>query len=390
MIRLIRFIFGYVSFKAKGDFPERLFNQLSVARVPIWGMKRRGSTITANMMLRDYKKIRQYRAKSRVRTQVIDRVGLPFILKQYRLRVGLAAGVLFYVASLIFMSSFIWNIEVVGNSTVPTKEIIAICEELGLFEGAKISEIDQEIIRTKLSLYNSKIAWASVNIEGVKATVNISESIGEGSEKTGFCNLVAKRDGVITELLVTEGQIAVKLGQTVTAGELLVSGVTEYKDGTVSFGRSSGQVMAETMRELSCLATFVQNEKVYVDKPIKRRVLSVFGIDIPLYFGRLKGHFDVETKVKQIEHNSMYLPIRLTQTTFRQTDIRAYEIGEAEAKELALKMLLELEQKELLNAEILDKQVVIETTEKGVRVTGKYKCVENIANEDLLLIYSQE
>lgn len=390
IISLLRYILGYVRFQVIGEFPERLFNQLAANGVAVWEMRRSGGSITACIKLRDYMKIRTYRGKNRVRTRVTGRYGLPFFLKKYRLRAGFAAGLVIYAVSLAVLSSFIWNIEVCGNTTLSSKDILSACSELGLYEGARISDLDAELLRTRLALKFEDIAWASVNIEGVKATVNISESIGDKNEAQKPCNLVAARDGIITALEVTEGSIAVKLGQTVAAGELLVSGITEYKDGTSSFGPSSGKVYAETSRTLSCLASFVQTETVYVGDPIKRSVLSVFGLDIPLYFGTLKGNFETDTDVHRIEHNSMYLPVILTQTTFKRTDIRAFEINETEAKALAEKMLTELEMEELKDVEILSKNVTFEVTGKGVRITGEYSCRENIAEQDLLLIYEEK
>lgn len=390
IINLLRFIFGYVSFTVTGDFPERLFNQLAANSVSVWGMRRNLKTISAKMSIRDYKHIREYRGKNKVRTRVKERFGLPFVLQKYKLRVGFAAGLIIYTVLLFFMSGFIWNIDVVGNTDVPTEEIIDTCKELGLYEGARKSAIDPEILRTKLALSNGEISWASVNIEGIKATVNISESIGQKGAPKKPCNLIASRDGIITELKVTEGQIAIKLGQTVTAGDILVSGVTEYKNGSVSFGASSGEVFAETERSLSTVATFMQTEKIYLGEPETRSVLTIFGLNIPLYLGSINGNYETETQISQIEHNEMYLPIRLTETTFKTTDIRAYEISEAQATILAEEMLNEIEKAELKDAEILSKNVSFETTENGVKITATYKCRENIAKQDLLLIYNQK
>lgn len=390
IVETIRYSFGYVQFQIFGEFPERLLNQLAANGVAVWGLRRKGKNLTACMSARNYLKIRQYRGKNRVRTRVTKRCGLPFVLRRYRLRVGFAAGLLLYIAALVFMSSFVWNVRVVGNESLTEQEVLAACEELGLYEGVPKRGLDAERLRTRLALQLDDIAWASVNIEGVRATVNISEVSGVKNDEPEPCNLVALRDGVVTALEVTSGTIAVKVGQTVREGDLLVSGITEYKDGAYSFGVSEGKIFAETERELVCFVPFKQTETVRVGKPETRRVLSVFGLNIPFYFGSVDGDYETETETLRYDDGSMYLPVLLTETVFYKTQSREIVLSESEAKELASKQLETAESTELEGAEILSKDVHFEITADGVRLTAKYKCRENIAKTDLLLILQEE
>ena len=390
IVGLIRFLLGYVRFSISGEFPERLLNQLAANCVGVWGIKRNGKNISACIAVRDYLKIRRYRGKNRVRTKVTGRYGLPFALRRYRLRVGFAAGLALYIAALFLMSSFVWNIRVVGNQKLTEQEILEVCEALGLYEGAPISRLDTEQLRTRLALQLDDIAWASVNIEGVRATVNISEISGTKKDVSEPCNLVASRDGVVTALEVTSGTIAVSVGQTVRKGDLLVSGITEYKDGTYSFGASEGSIIAETERELELFVSFSQTETVRVGEPLTRRVISVFGLNIPLYLGSVKGNYETETDTARYDDGSMYLPVSLTATVFYKTEIKEFVISEAEAQKIALAELEKAEKQELENAEILSKNVQFESAPDGVRLTAHYKCRENIAEKDLLLILQEK
>ena len=116
MIKLLRYLLGYVRFKVVGDFPERLFNQLAANRVSVWDMGRENGCLTACVSKSNYLKMRQYKGKNKVRTKVLSRHGAPFILKRYRLRFGFAAGIGIYFGLLFFLSGFVWNIEIVGNA----------------------------------------------------------------------------------------------------------------------------------------------------------------------------------------------------------------------------------------------------------------------------------
>lgn len=381
---------GYVRFSVKGEFPERFLTQLAQSNITAWDIRRSKSGIEAKVLVKDYLKFHSVKAKNKVATRVITRFGLPFFIKKHRLRVGFAAGIVLYFAALFFLSSFVWNIRVVGNVTIPTKDILAACQRLGLNEGARRADIDQGVFKTRLALEFDNIAWASVNIEGVRATVNISESEPDRLPPKAPSNLVAGFDGVITAIEVTEGTIKTAVGQTVRKGDLLVSGITEYKDGTYSFGASEGEVIAQTERELECFVPFNQTETSYVGRPIKRRVLTFFGINIPLYLGSVDTPYETETISRRFEKYEMYLPITLTETEFHKTETVNITLSEEEAKQKAEAELLNLEATELKNAEILTKSVDFEVTAQGVRIISKYKCRQNIAITDLLLILEEK
>ncbi len=386
IVELLRYVCGYVRFSIKGEFQERLLNQLALNGVSVWGIERRGGEISACVLKKNYLKIREYRQKNRVFTKVLSRVGLPFKLRRYKFRVGFAAGLIFYILALVFLSSFVWNVRVVGTKTISEAEVLSACRELGLFEGRYKGDLDVEDLRTRLALKLPGISWASVNIEGVRATVNISEALDNKNPPKQDCNLVAGQDGVIHKFGVTSGTIVVKLGQTVKKGDLLVSGITEYKDGTYKFGVSEGEVIAETVREVELFVPYLQKETVRVGNPEKRRVLSVFGVNIPLYLGSIEGPYQAETREKRYENKEMYLPVRLVSTVFYKTEVKEITVTSAKAEAIALSELEIIEQNTFKNAEILDRKTEILTHKEGIKLKATYKLRENIAKQDLLLI----
>ena len=381
---------GWVRFRVKGEFPERFLNQLAHNGVSVWGLRRTRDGIEASTTVRSYLKFHQFKAKNKIKTRVIDRKGLLFVARKYRLRIGFAVGVVFFVASLFLLSTFVWNIEIVGNQELSDQEVLCALEELGLKEGVKRSGLDQELLRTRLALKLDKIAWASVNIEGVKVTVNISEAKPPKKEPQEPCNLVADFDGVVTAIEVTDGTVKTAIGKTVQKGELLVSGITEFKDGAYRFGPSKGKIIALCERELTCFVPFSQTHVVRNGQVEKRRVLTVFGLNIPLYLGSVDGTYETETELKKYEKNGTYLPVILTETVFYKTEAKTVTLSTDEAEKQAEENLSELEKTTFENAEILEKTVEFRETSEGLTLTAKYKCKQNIAKTDLLLILEEK
>lgn len=391
IIRLLRYIRGYVAFSIKGEYPERLLNQLAANGISVWGMRRRKEEIEAFMPTKDYAEIRRCRKKNKVRTKVLKRYGLPVFMKRHKLRVGFALGAALYICALFVLSMFIWNINIVGNKETETAEIKEVCKEIGLKEGALRSDINTGRLKAMLALKLENAAWVSVNIEGVAATVNISEiEKAEKRPEKEPCNLVAERDGIITAVEATSGTVSVKVGQTVGKGELLVSGITEYKNGTYRFGAAEGRIIAETERELSVFVPFSQTETVRTGETVKRSVLSFMGLNIPLYFGSVKGTCEVDTDVAFFERDGRYLPVYLTTAIFYKTESVQRVLSYDEAVQKGEVELEKLKETELSGAEILRETVETDRFDDGVRITAAYKCRENIAKQDLLLILDEK
>ena len=181
-----------------------------------------------------------------------------------------------------------------------------------------------------------------------------------------------------------------KVGQTVAAGDVLVSGITEYKDGSTFVGRSSGKIYASTEHTISRSAPLEREVTVGTGRVKTRRVLSFFGIDIPLYLGSLDGEYVASKNVKRFESNGMYIPVMLTETTFCEVEKKTVTVDRETARQMALEMLAAEEGEQLKNAEILSREVSFTETDGGVTAVAKYSCTENIANVDLLLIYEEK
>lgn len=71
-----------------------------------------------------------------------------------------------------------------------------------------------------------EITWVSARIEGTRLILNIQEGIipQKTNSNTSPCNLLADKDGVITDMIVRRGIPVKKPGDSCKKGELLVSG----------------------------------------------------------------------------------------------------------------------------------------------------------------------
>ena len=250
LLGIIRFIKGTVSFRAQGRSSERLLNLTAQRGVLLWNVRPSPQGLEGEMAARDYRRIRPLARKAAVRTTVLKKSGFPFLAAAYRGRAGLAVGAALGAALLVFLSQFLWTIDVVGQEHVSEARLRTLLAESGVKTGALCRGVDAGQVKRDILLKVEDISWLSVNIVGCHANVEIKEKTRK-PENDGDtpCNLKAKEDGVITKITVGEGVTEVKKGSGVAKGDLLVSGVSAAREGTVRYLHAEGEIMADVISE---------------------------------------------------------------------------------------------------------------------------------------------
>ena len=177
MLKLLRFIVGYVEFSIMGGFAERFLTLCASAGVKLWGFIQDGDAVVVCVRRTAFKKLRKYRRMSHVRIKIIARHGLFEILRRYKLRVGLAAGAIVFFVLFFTMSQFIWTIEISGCNRLTGDEVLHTLERCGIAAGMKKSGFDPNTAVSRLYLENSDIAWIALNVKGTTLYVELRERI---------------------------------------------------------------------------------------------------------------------------------------------------------------------------------------------------------------------
>lgn len=387
IIRLIRYFFGYVRFEIYGRYPERLINVLSHRGVSVWGVSRRGNHITACVAIRDYKRLHTLKGKCRARVHHVRTTGLFIKLSAYRDKVGFAVGIGVFFLIIKILSLFIWQIEIVGNTYLEPSEIYAALEKVGVTHGTRISSVDGFNIGERLVMELPELAWAAVNIEGSKATVNVSEVriVPERDDQTP-CNLKARIDGRIVGHRVTDGKVMFGIGDAVVKGDLLVSGMVEYKTGVTALKHASGEVIAETEHTVSWFEPYRGVERLRTGRVQTKCVLEFFGIKIPLYLGSEQYLYETEYEESALAVAGVELPISIHKAKFYEVEEHEYTFSAADAERTAREKIENITKTELSDVKILSKNEKVDNQNDGISVEYLYICHENIALEEILSI----
>ena len=283
-IRIFRMLLGTVRFEAREGFSDRFVNLCWSMGIPLWNVRREGEVLLADTGLKAYKKARSAAKRAGVRLHVVKKTGLPFLLRRNRLRRGLAAGLVLAGLFTLYAGSAVWSVEVSGNRTVTSSQILAAAREAGLTRAVPRRSVDPVCVRRAIAAKFPAIHWCSVNFRGANVEIVIREKKTgvKVFDESGAYDVVAAKDGQIEMIDTLRGKVQVKNLDTVTAGQLLISGLYEKTDGTGYTVHAAGRCLALTNAvvfadgdnaDRSCLSA------------VKRRVsLYVFGFRIPLAF----------------------------------------------------------------------------------------------------------
>lgn len=308
LIRLIRFLRGYVIFTCSGGFPERFINLCSLNGINLWDAKSVGGVLTVKTTINCYKRIRPCAKKSGMKIKIQKKHGLPFLLQPYIKRKGIAAGMIISAVILVFLYSCIWTIDVTGNEKFTKEQILSIAESYGIYPSSFRYKINPKEIQTDVKSKIKGISWFSVNIDNSHISLEVSESTGSDEiiDYTTPCNIVSGIDGEILSIEAHTGVPVVKPGSAVTKGDLLISGVMEKTDGTPFFVHARGTAVIRRNRNISAEIPYNINAKKITD--IKKRYsVSIYGLDIPL--GISKSADSENSKNFMLSYRNKTLPV---------------------------------------------------------------------------------
>lgn len=302
-------------------------------------------------------------------------------------RIGLLIGALLFFALLSFSTLFVFKVEVVGSDTVSKEQIKSELADLGIRVGARLSDIDRAAAATSFMKLHPEYSWAAVNFKGTTVCLELKErESGESAETENVDILIADLDGVIKEVLVYSGKSAVKPGDVVKKGDILISGFIsgnglQYSDNPMlRFDGAAGSVKAEV--EDSFLLEVKLEEEICVSSVGEKTgtVFSFMGSTVKLGEVIEDSSEYVMSASKSITVlGCVELPITYRECFRNSTETKTVTYDSAQAEAEAVIRAYSMLHERLGEAELTEIEMTKEITESGVTVTVVYGCVREIA-----------
>lgn len=357
---MISYIRGYYVITVEGIGIEKFLNHLIRNNIRIYNVNRT-STIKIEFCVdrRDMRAFKQVYRGSNYDIKVKQKTGIPFVLKRiYKLK-GMWICAVISLLLLMSTSMFVTDIYIKVPEGIKQEEIRKELYNVGLKPGVYKRNIDRKEIRDYMMLKFDDIAYISINVKGTNIFVTVTRKAEtlESKEKSNYCNIIAKKNGIIEKVIPRSGNQIAEVGSIVQKGDVLVSG---------SNTKSIPEVWASTFYEVSKSANC---EDIIKEKTgNKKRVYTISFYDKKHTLRRnIKyKNYTIDNKEHKLTLGNYTFPIKVKVSTFNETKEVKIKID----KEKLKKDLSEKAQKEL--------EYIIPASARIVNVEHDYKVNKNM------------
>lgn len=283
--RIYNYFKGYVTVRVKTNQPERFLNITVINDIYLWDLKKISENeMTFNISVKGFKKLRKIVWDVKSKVKIIKKSGFFILRRKINARKIIFIGLVPALFMIIFLSSLILDIKITGNETVKTELILEKLSEINLQKFKLRGNIDSDKISVKLINDIDKIAWVGVYEKGTKLHIEIKERDMPPKmvPKDVPCNIVAKKDGIIKKINVTNGEKMCELNEIVTKGQLLVSGVINTQFDGLRYVHSTAQIIANTWWENFLSVKLYEYKKNYTGNQAKKIFFTMMGKEFEL------------------------------------------------------------------------------------------------------------
>lgn len=405
MIQVIRYLKGYLAIKVFGFSPERFMNLCSNHNIFLWDIVNHGEYYTMKISLKGFYCLKGITRKTGTRVVITKRYGLPFLsLRMWKRRVfmlGLIGSLFFW----IWMSRFIWAVEVEGNYYVTTDVFQDFLVNSGFQVGMKKSSVEIEALEKAIRSEFDIVTWTSARIDGTRLLIQVKENdlISVEEKETEIpedegTDLVADKDGEIVSIVTRSGIPKVTAGTAVQKGDILVEGGVPImnEDGTVrryDYCRSDADIMLRCVYQFNEEIEEKYEQKQYTGKE-KKYPFIMFGTKKLKFpeIGKKFYEYDVVEEKQQMKlFENYYLPVYIGNDLVREyaTEEKIYSQNEVKKifEEKILKFIETLQEK---GVQIIEKDVTINKTSGVWRMNVTFQAIEKTGTEKKTLLVQVE
>lgn len=383
MTQLILFLLGSVTVSAEYAYATRILNLCMYYGISFARLDTHQDSISLRFRLSEFLRFEKAAKQREIEYTVMKRQGIPFVLSRYKRRYGIAVGVLLATAVVVLAHSYVWSIEVEGNTDLTSAEVRALLDEHGFCVGSRISSANTDRIENQIMIDSDRISWMSINIIGTVAKVQIREYSAPDNEQkiTKPANLIASKAGIVEEVRLFRGNAVVAAGKYVEEGELLVSGLFDSERVGFRYTRAAGTVLARTEEELYIKIPYEYQQKVYTGEQYYEKNLNFFdfSINISKNYGKSESFYDKIDIVEDVCLFGLKTPL-----SWRQVSYSEYELVNARRTDEQVQALAYAELERVLgdmanDRMILKKTIVPQVTKDGFMLKCTVVSIEDIA-----------
>ncbi len=388
LLKLLRYLFGYVRVEVYGFAPERLMNLLIKDEVVIWDVTETENGYCFYIGRKNLLNIKPYLQKTNMKLKVKSRIGLPYFFRRNRRRATFGIGCVIFIVLIYTLSLFVWEVKVTGEDHIVAEEMIKHIEKNYIPLGTLKSNVDCSTLEASLRKDFEDISWISCELKGTGLTVHLEEGLQpetkEKEDVTG--DVVAVKNAKITRMITRQGTPVAKVNDKVKKGDILISGtIYIYDDNNevmeTNYIAADGDVYGKTSYKYSDYVDINYYEKEYSEESVKHITLFFMDYCLTPYMPKVSSEkYDTYTQLHKLRlFQNFYLPIGYKMITRKPYTLKSAVRSEDEATDMLNerlnKKITEFQENGL---EIIENGVTIEKVDDRMEAKGKITIVEPI------------
>ena len=389
--KIINYIYGYLRIVVEGYYIERFINICRNRNYMMWNIKKVNDiNIALNIEIKHFREICKIAKNTQCKIFIKSKKGLPFLLNKYKKR-KLFALFLILVLGIIFLSSnFVWNIEIIEENGLIIENIMEDIQEAGLKIGTLKNDVDTKDIINKVRLERDDIAWIGIELKGTNAIVRLvkADEKPEIVDENEYCNIVSNKNGVITKINAQDGTANVKVGDTVSVGDVLINGWMEGKYTGIRYVHAKGEIEARVWYTMNKTIPYKATEKQHTGNVETNYGIKInnFKINFPKGVSKFEFYDTIETENKIKLFSNFYLPISVVKTTNEEYEEVQKTYSMEEAKKIGIQEIEEELESQIENQEnIVNKNINTYENENSIDIYVTYEVLEMIGTNEKIV-----
>ena len=388
---LFYYIIGYIRISVEGYYIERFINICRNNKIIIWSLKRdKNVKLELNIGIKDLKKLKKVAKETKCKIRILRKRGLPILFNKYKKRKIFGILLLVLLVLVAVSSNFIWNIEVIIENDENIENMYQDIENSGLSIGKLKAQINTKEIINNIRLNRDDIAWMGIELKGTNAIVKVVKATSKPEiiDEDDYCNIVSNKQGVVTKINAQNGTMAVKVGDTVNIGTVLINGWMEGKYTGIRYVHAKGDIEAKvwyTESKKIQYNTTERRETGNIENKYKIK-LNNFEINLSKRVSKFQIYDTIDSEKKFKIFSDFYLPVSLVKITNKEIQEEQKTYTAEEAKKIGIQELQEKLDKEIDDKEkIVNKIINTYEKEDGIEICVTYEVLEKIGTNEKIV-----
>lgn len=380
--KIPRYLKGYVKIRLESPMPERFLDICVHNRITLWNLKNHQLYYEMELLLSDYFRLAKLRRKTFSRIHLLERHGLPFLLRNIRRQKALLAGIAICTAFLYGCSLFLWDIQVEGNLRHSQESILRVLDQEGIRAGILKRGVNCSEIADSVREAYPDVVWVSAKLQGTCLNIELREN-KEGTPNDedaqtpeGAWDLTADRDGTVVSIVTRTGMPLVQAGQQVKKGDVLVTGALEILNNDQAVQRyeyvgADADILLEVDYQYYDEFSLTEKQKQYAGEARQYHFLRLFGLELSFAGNTEKMEETVRWEQPVYLTESFCLPFSYGTITRRSYKYVTISYSEEEARTKAQEHLTQFLQNLVEEgAEVTDHRIDVQIRKKSCVSTG--------------------